>query len=49
MMKSQLTERFRFACFNACPNQSILLKNYAKKDGRYINKTIKVEELIVRK
>ena len=38
-----------FACFNACPNQSILLKNYAKKDGRYINKTIKVEELIVRK
>ncbi len=37
-----------FACFNACPTQSVLLKNYGLKEGRFINKTVSVEELIVR-
>ena len=38
-----------FACFNACPNQSILLKNYTKKDGRYINPNITLADLINQK
>ncbi len=38
-----------FACFNACPNQSILLKNYTKKDGRYINPNITLTDLLNQK
>jgi len=38
-----------FACFNACPNQSILLKNYSKKDGRYINPNISLADLMNQK
>jgi Formate hydrogenlyase subunit 6/NADH:ubiquinone oxidoreductase 23 kD subunit (chain I) len=38
-----------FACFNACPQQAILLKNYQKKDGRYIHPNTELEEIINQK
>ena len=38
-----------FACFNTCPEQAILLRNYAKKDGRYINPEIKVSDLVAQR
>jgi len=34
-----------YACFNACPQQAILLKNWKGKDGRYLNPNVKIADL----
>jgi NAD-dependent dihydropyrimidine dehydrogenase PreA subunit/flavodoxin len=38
-----------FACFNFCPEQSVLLKNYTDKKGRYIHPEISVKDIAVQK
>jgi len=38
-----------FACFNSCPQQAILLKNWTKKDGRYLNPNIGIGDLFGQK
>jgi ferredoxin len=35
-----------FGCFNACPEQAILLKNYALKTGRYMNRNVTAKDLM---
>jgi len=34
-----------YACFNLCPEQAILVKNYTKKDGRYIHPGISMDDI----
>ncbi len=38
-----------YACFNYCPEQSILVKNYTKKDGRYYHPNITVTDIAQQK
>jgi len=38
-----------YACFNLCPEQAILVKNYTKKDGRYIHPGITVDDIAKQK
>ena len=38
-----------YACFNLCPEQAILVKNYIKKDGRYIHPGITAEDIAKQK
>ena len=34
-----------YACFNFCPEQAILVKNYTKKNGRYIHPGISAKDI----
>lgn len=38
-----------YACFNSCPKQAILLKNWTRKDGRYLNPNVGIGDLIQQK
>jgi ferredoxin len=38
-----------YACFNFCPEQSILLPNYSEKNGRFHNPEISAEDIIKQK
>jgi len=38
-----------FACFNCCPEESILLKNYTDKQGRYLYPGIAAGEIALQK
>jgi len=38
-----------YACFNFCPEQSILVKNYTHKDGRYCHPNITAKDIAEQK
>ena len=38
-----------YACFNFCPEQSILVKNYTRKDGRYWHPDVTVKDIVEQK
>jgi len=38
-----------YACFNFCPEQSILIKNYTHKDGRYCHPNITAKDIAEQK
>lgn len=38
-----------YACFNFCPNQSILVQHYQKKEGRYTHPAISATDIIGQK
>jgi len=38
-----------YACFNFCPEQSILVKNYTHKDGRYWHPDVTVKDIVEQK
>ncbi len=37
------------ACFNFCPEQSILVKNYTHKDGRYYHPDVTAQDIAEQK
>ncbi len=38
-----------YACFNFCPEQSILVKNYTHKDGRYYHPDVTAKDIAEQK
>ena len=38
-----------YACFNFCPEQSILVKNYIHKDGRYCHPNVTAKDIVEQK
>lgn len=38
-----------YACFNFCPEQSILVKNYTYKDGRYCHPNVTAKDIAEQK
>jgi Pyruvate/2-oxoacid:ferredoxin oxidoreductase delta subunit len=38
-----------YACFNFCPEQAILVKNYTYKDGRYYHPNVTAKDIAEQK